>query len=69
MKNVIDLTKRLKQQGRLQNRPETSSAADIVDMVEKRQEILQRDRREVKRTILSEFIVKIFTMMAGDYSF
>lgn len=27
-----------------------------MDMVEKRQEVLQRDRRAVKRTILSEFI-------------
>lgn len=31
-------------------------AADVLDMTQARQEILNRDRREVKRTILTEFV-------------
>lgn len=56
MKNVIDLTARLKQQGKSRKETAATTAAPIVDMVEKRQEILQKERREVKRTILSEFV-------------
>ena len=61
MKNVIDFKSRQKAQN-AQPQPKqishdaTEAVAPIVDMVEKRQEILSRERRQVKRTILSEFV-------------
>jgi hypothetical protein len=58
MKNVLDLTQRLKNQknvrrakGAVEHKP-----APVVDMTEMRQEILMQERRQVRRTILSEFI-------------
>lgn len=58
MKNVLDLTQRLKNQKNVRKAKGTSvpSTAPVVDMTEKRQEILSQERRQVRRTILSEFI-------------
>jgi hypothetical protein len=55
MGKVLDITTRLKSQNSLQkgNHQETATIADIT---EARQEMLSKDRREVKRTILTEFI-------------
>lgn len=55
MKNVIDLTRRLKRQ-EPDHTHKNHVEAPIVDMTEKRQEIISKERREVKRTILSEFV-------------
>ncbi len=62
--NVIDIAKRRK--GRKKQNIDgagdgaasgsDSSAADVVDMTERREAILSSERRQVKRTILSEFI-------------
>ncbi len=58
MKNVLDLTQRLKNQKNVRKAKGTSvsETAPVVDMTEKRQEILSQERRQVRRTILSEFI-------------
>ena len=64
MKNVIDFTARLKSQSEsraaatatVPNVQAKSRAAAVIDMTEKRNEILVQERRRVKRTILSEFI-------------
>lgn len=55
MKNVIDLTQRLKSQKDNKKR-KSSGTAPVIDMTEKRNEILSQERRQVRRTILSEFI-------------
>lgn len=54
MGKVLDFTSRL----RVQNHSikARKAEASILDMTEARQEILSRDRREVKRTILTEFV-------------
>ncbi|MCE3010082.1 MAG: PilZ domain-containing protein [Proteobacteria bacterium] len=52
--NVIDLKVRLK--SRNANTAQSEASAEVVSISEKRQEILQADRRQVKRTILTEFI-------------
>lgn len=52
--NVIDLKSRRPSRARIQRTSEKS--APVVDMTERRQEMLTHERREVKRTILSEFI-------------
>lgn len=55
-KNVIDLFAR-KRGGSAAPKTRTSArAADVVDMTERRNEMLTEERREVKRTILSDFI-------------
>jgi hypothetical protein len=60
MKNVLDLTQRLKNQKNARKAKDSgkpaSASAPVVDMTEKRQEILEQERRKVRRTILSEFI-------------
>ena len=60
--NVIDISKRRKT-GSKSGKSVASgvvaaevAAADVVDMTERREAILSSERREVKRTILSEFI-------------
>ena len=55
MGKVLDLTSRLKHENNTANK-EKSAASPVIDMTEARQQILNRDRREVKRTILTEFI-------------
>jgi hypothetical protein len=54
MKNVIDITRRLKKNGRTATR--SKSTAPVIDMTEKRNEMISRERRQVKRTLLSEFV-------------
>lgn len=57
MKNVIDLTGRLgKQPAKAKAKGTPTTEAPIIDMVEKRTEIIAQERRKVKRTILSDFI-------------
>lgn len=61
MKNVIDITRRI-----AKNKPEDKPAkkatkkaageAPVLDMTEKRNEIIQQERRKVRRTLLTEFI-------------
>lgn len=59
--NVIDISKRRKSRKKQNIGPEVTQgagvvAADVVDMTERREAILSSERRQVKRTILSEFI-------------
>lgn len=53
--NVIDLKSRRKVTKEKTHQTEESSAS-VLDIVEKRQEIMQDERRIVRRTILTEFI-------------
>ncbi len=56
MAKILDLTNKLKVKKEIGD-PESSSAhATLFDMTESRQEMIQRERREVKRTLLSNFI-------------
>jgi hypothetical protein len=55
MKNVIDMTQRLKKQPKSALKAKGPSAP-VIDMTEKRNEILSQERRQVKRTLLSEFV-------------
>ncbi len=61
MGDVIDMRSRIKvkSQG-----SEKQAEASIVDISEKRSEILKEDRRKVKRTILTEFIA-VHTVVPG----
>lgn len=56
--NVIDISKRRKDKknGGADGVKDLTEAAAIVDMTERREAILSSERRQVKRTILSEFI-------------
>lgn len=59
MKNVIDITRRLgktKAQATKKNSKKAASEAPVVDMTEARNEMIQQERRKVRRTLLSEFI-------------
>ena len=51
--SMADRLKRAKSKGFVDN---TKGQAPIVDMTERRQEILSDERRKVKRTLLTEFI-------------
>ena len=54
--NVIDFQKHLKNR-EVENKPaERAVSGDVVNMTERRSEILRDERRKVKRTILTEFI-------------
>lgn len=55
MGKILDITPRLKVNKTLEN-GKTDAAAEVLDITEARQEILSRDRRDVKRTILTEFV-------------
>lgn len=55
MKNVIYLTHRLGKSKETKKKT-TVNPAPVIDMTEKRNEILNQERRQVKRTILSEFV-------------
>ncbi|HEY8271376.1 MAG TPA: PilZ domain-containing protein [Pseudobdellovibrionaceae bacterium] len=55
MAKVINITSRVKSQNSLMNNNK-SFEAPVLDMTEAREEILNKERREVKRTILTEFI-------------
>jgi hypothetical protein len=54
MGKVIDITSRVKSQNSSTNNKNTG--APILDMTTAREEMLNKDRREVKRTILTEFV-------------
>lgn len=56
--NVIDLKSRLQAKAGTENKSnkKPKSAAPVVDMTERRNEILSSERRTVRRTILSEFV-------------
>ena len=53
--NVIDISKRRKASNSVKSSG-TQVEAAVVDMTERREAILSSERRQVKRTILSEFI-------------
>ncbi|MGE5087128.1 MAG: PilZ domain-containing protein [Bacillota bacterium] len=55
MGKLLDITSRLRAQDSLEN-SKNSIKAEVLDITEARQEILSRDRRDVKRTILTEFV-------------
>lgn len=55
MGKILDITPRLKTQNTVEN-SKVTVAAEVLDITEARQEILSRDRRDVKRTILTEFV-------------
>ncbi|NUN05118.1 MAG: PilZ domain-containing protein [Bdellovibrio sp.] len=55
MGKVLDITPRLKSQNSVNNKP-VKAKAEIHDITQARQDILSRDRRDVKRTILTEFV-------------
>ena len=52
MGKVLEFTARL----RSENSLEKKQSAEVLDITEARQEILSRERRNVKRTILTEFV-------------
>jgi len=56
--NLIDLNERRKKKssGSVSKGAKSNDKASILDMTELRQEILNQERREVKRTILTGFI-------------
>lgn len=55
--NVINFTERRQAKQRNESQTETlPSNAAVVDMTERRLEILKQERREVRRTILTEFV-------------
>ncbi len=62
MKNVIDITRRLAKSKPKDQQPnkkvakKASAEAPVLDMTEKRNEIIQQERRKVRRTLLTEFI-------------
>lgn len=53
--NLIDLTVRLKQNSKIKQ-VKSEHKAQVLDMVERRQEAITKERRALKRTILTEFI-------------
>ncbi|UXR64737.1 PilZ domain-containing protein [Bdellovibrio bacteriovorus] len=55
MGKILDITPRLRSQNSLENK-ENEVRTEVLDITEARQEILSRDRRDVKRTILTEFV-------------
>jgi hypothetical protein len=57
MNKILDLTRRLgslDQKAKVEATP--TNEAPVIDMTEKRNEIISQERRRVKRTILNEFI-------------
>lgn len=54
--NVIDLTKRRRAKDTSAEEGQKGVEAPIVDMTERRNEQIRQERRQVKRTILTEFI-------------
>ncbi|WP_413558508.1 PilZ domain-containing protein [Bdellovibrio sp. HCB209] len=55
MGKVLDITQRLRTQNSLEI-GHKGSKGEVLDMTEARQEMLSRERRDVKRTILTEFV-------------
>ncbi len=56
MSKVIDLVPRLKTVAVQSNVDATKSTSDVMNFDELRQKLLYQERREVKRTILTEFV-------------
>ncbi len=56
MNKVLDLTRRLAKDKKAKGKGKAKSEAPVIDMTEKRNEIISQERRQVKRTILNEFI-------------
>jgi hypothetical protein len=56
MGKILDLSERLKHKSVSLTGIEGSAEATVMDITEKRMESLRKDRRQVKRTILTEFI-------------
>lgn len=55
--NVIDLAEKRRARGKgVQKASGDISPAPILDMTERRNEMIQQDRRRVRRTILTEFV-------------
>ena len=57
--NVIDFKQYLKghkKTSSVQKTPSANTPAAVIDMVEKREEIISKERRDNKRTILTEFV-------------
>ena len=52
--NIIDITERLKSKSN--NSTTNTESTEVADISEKRKELIEQDRRTVKRTILTEFI-------------
>lgn len=63
MSNVIDIRSRLKVQDK-EAQTGDNKEASVVDITEIRSEVLNQDRREVRRTILTEFIA-VHTVVPG----
>ncbi|MGZ3772384.1 MAG: PilZ domain-containing protein [Pseudobdellovibrionaceae bacterium] len=55
MAKILDITSRLKTRNSSETR-KAEGRAEILEFTEARQEIINRDRREIKRTILTEFV-------------
>lgn len=55
MGKILDITSRLQIRNSIENNKK-EVAAEVLEFTEARQEILNRDRRELKRTILTEFV-------------
>jgi hypothetical protein len=62
MGNIIDIRSRLKSQEA--HRKASDRNAEVVDITEMRTEVLDEDRRKVRRTILTEFIA-VHTVVPG----
>ncbi len=62
MGNIIDIRSRLKSQG--SSKGTSDQNAKVVDITEIRTEVLDEDRRRVRRTILTEFIA-VHTVVPG----
>ncbi|PIS10272.1 MAG: PilZ domain-containing protein [Bdellovibrio sp. CG10_big_fil_rev_8_21_14_0_10_47_8] len=56
MGDVIDIRSRLKAQGQSKELTTGAQAPTVIDISEMRQDLLNEDRRKVKRTILTEFL-------------
>ena len=56
MSKVIDLVPRLKTVAVQSNVDASKSTSDVMNFDELRQKLLYQERREVKRTILTEFV-------------
>lgn len=54
MAKIIDITSRVRSQN--SSGKEKEAGASVLDMTVAREEMLSKDRREVKRTILTEFV-------------
>lgn len=53
--NVIDFAEHLKKAKKLKEIKKTSTGAAVVDIVERRKEVISQERRKLERTILTEF--------------